>query len=81
MRIKERLKIIWKVLTAKNFAYFQYDRAEYWEVADTTIFKNFFTLISPNEEDDINLYFGHVILKSVKEYILEKQGENVGRTR
>ena len=32
-----------------------------------------FTLISPNEEDDVNLYFRNVIL--------EKQGENVGRTR
>ena len=34
---------------------------------------HFFTLISPNEEDDVNLYFRNVIL--------EKQGENVGRTR
>ena len=30
-------------------------------------------LISPNEDDDVNLYFRNVIL--------EKQGENVGRTR
>ena len=76
MRIKERLKIIWKVLFAKNFAYFQYDRAEYWEVANTTIFKNFYSLISPNSEDDVNKYFGHVIMKTVREYIQETQEES-----
>ena len=37
------------------------------------LYSIFFTLISPNEEDDVNLYFRNVIL--------EKQGENVGRTR
>lgn len=69
MRIKDRLTIAWKVLFAKNFAYFQYDRAEYWEVANTTILKNYFHIISPNEDDDINRFFGKVILNKTLEYI------------
>lgn len=69
MRIKERLKIIWKVLTAKNFAYFQYDRAEYWEVANCTMLRNYYQVISPNEEDDINKYFGQVIHKNIHKYL------------
>lgn len=73
MRIKERLKIIWKVLFAKNFAYFQYDRAEYWEVANTTLFKNYFYVISPNEEDDINDYFAKVIKRQMEKYLESKK--------
>ena len=71
MRLKERLKIIWKVIFAKNFAYFQYDRAEYWEVANTTMLKNYYQVISPNKEDDINNYFAQVVNQKIQKYLEE----------
>lgn len=73
MRIKQRLKIAWNVLFAKNFAYFQYDRAEFWEFANTTVLKNAFHIISPNKEDDINDYFANVVLKNVNDYLKERK--------
>lgn len=69
MRIKERLKIAWKVLFAKNFAYFQYDRAEFWEFVNVTMFKDLYYTISPNQEDDINNYFAQTVLKLTQSYI------------
>lgn len=76
MRIRERLKIIWKVLFAKNFAYFQYDRAEYWEVANITMLKNYYQIISPNEEDDINNYFAQVISCKINKYLENESKRN-----
>lgn len=73
MRIIQRLKIIWSVLFAKNFAYFQYDRAEFIECANVTALKNYFHIISPNEKDDINKFFGKVIYNKVYQYLNEEK--------
>ena len=74
-RLKERLEVAWNVLFAKNFAYFQYDKAEYCEPSNTTILKNYFHVICPNEEDDINKYFGKVIAYKIHKYLNEDSSD------